>query len=267
MVDAFVIPKLIGGLGNQLFILASAMDIAIRCKRTLVFNQEPINCHCPDDRSLSALFPEIPFHIGVEADAEYSGDTHSYIDIAPLINPEHRSICITGYNQHPSYIPPGFTNFIHNIPNISPYMQRQDLAFLHVRRTDYVNHPCYPCDTDKYYTAAVQHLLSINPNIILLIVSDDTTWSNPYIQTLLAPLISKERILTLDRDYSATDTLKIMANCCGGAICANSSFSWWGAYLNRERPIYMPHPWSAYDTSLELGLYFEGVHRISSSLC
>ena len=267
MDNAVVIPKLIGGLGNQLFILASAMDIAIRCKRILILNHIPTNCHCPEDRPLSALFPEIPVRIGETADAEYCGDTYSYIDIAPRINPEQRSIYISGYNQHSAYIPAGFTNFINHIPDISPYIQRSDLAFLHVRRTDYVDHPCYPCDTDRYYTTAVQHLLSVNPNIKLLIVSDDTAWSNPYIQALLAPLLPKDRILTLDREYSATETLKIMANCCGGAICANSSFSWWGAYVNRERPIYMPHPWSSYDSSPDLGIYFKGVHQISSSLC
>lgn len=267
MDNAVVIPKLIGGLGNQLFILASAMDIAIRCKRTLIFNQQPINCHCPKDRSLSELFPEIPVRIGATADAEYCGETQTYIDIVPLINHEQRSICIGGYNQHPAYIPPQFTNFIHNIPSISPYINRYDLAFLHVRRTDYVDNPSHFCDTDRYYTAAVHHLLSISPDIHFLILSDDTTWSNSYIQTLLAPLLSKDRILTLDRTYSATETLKIMVNCCGGAVCANSSFSWWGAYLNRERPIYMPHPWSSYDSSPDLGIYFKGVHQISSIEC
>jgi hypothetical protein len=174
MDNALVIPKLIGGLGNQLFILASAMDIAIRCKRTLIFNQVPVNCHCPEDCSLSALFPDVPIHIGATVDGEYCGMMQTYIDIAPLINPEHKSIYITGYNQHPSYIPSGFAQFIQHIPNISPFIQRQDLAFLHVRRTDYVNHPCYPCDTDRYYTTAVQQLLSVNPNVKLLIVSDDT---------------------------------------------------------------------------------------------
>lgn len=267
MDNAVVIPKLIGGLGNQLFILASAMDIAIRCKRTLIFNQEPTNCHCPEDRSLSVLFPEIPIRNGVIVDAEYCGETQTYKDIAPLINPEHRSICIAGYNQHPSYIPSGFTNFIHKIPDISPYIQRRDLAFIHVRRTDYVNNSCHFCDTDRYYTAAVQHLLTVNPHINLLVVSDDTAWSNPYIQTLLAPLLPKERILTLDRIYTATETLKIMVNCYGGAICANSSFSWWAAYINRERPIYMPHPWSSYDISRDLGIYFAGVHQISNIVC
>jgi hypothetical protein len=266
MSNFIVTPKLIGGLGNQLFILASAMDIAIRSNRTLVFHQEYVNCHCPYDRLITALFPSIPVQLNLQIDQECCGADFSYVDMIPYIQTDKATISIAGYNQHPSYIPSGFTQFIQHIPDISPYIHRSDLAFLHVRRTDYVNHPCYPCDTDRYYTTAVQQLLSVNPNVKLLIVSDDTAWSNPYIQTLLAPLLPKERILTLDRDYSATDTLKIMANCCGGAICANSSFSWWGAYVNRDRPIYMPHPWSTFDTSPDLGLYFEGVHRISSSL-
>jgi hypothetical protein len=65
----------------------------------------------------------------------------------------------------------------------------------------------------------------------------------------------------LDRQYTPIETLKIMANCNGGSICANSTFSWWGAYVNKDRPIYMPFPWSSYDISPTLGLYFDKVYR------
>jgi hypothetical protein len=41
---------------------------------------------------------------------------------------------------------------------------------------------------------------------------------------------------------SELDSLYLMSKC-SGCICANSSFSWWAAYLNSERRIVIPSKW------------------------
>jgi len=259
----YIVPKLIGGLGNQLFILAATMDVSIRSNRIIAFHKKPGNFHCSNDKSLAEVFPSIPIICFKNIDGEYAGAVLSYKDILADIDPTLETIFISGYDQHPKYIPAGFCEFILNISPQAPYINMIDTAFIHVRRGDYVDHPCYPCNTDVYYPSAVRHLLKQNINIKLLIVSDDTKWSNKYITEILKDILPSENILYLNRDYMPTETLKIMSNCLGGAICANSSFSWWGAYVNKNRPIYMPHPWSSYDTSVNLGLYFEEVTKIS----
>ena len=263
MTERYVVPKLIGGLGNQLFILAAAMDISIRSNMQLVFHDKPGNPHSNEARTLCNLFPDIPIKIDIVIEKEYSGKTFTWNDILLDINPDDICIFISGYNQHPKYIPDTFCNFIKNIPDQIPYIKMNDTAFLHVRRGDYVNHDIYEINSDIYYTAAVKNLLIRNPAIKLLIVSDDIVWSNKYITELLKDIIPGENILYLDREYTATETLNIMSNCLAGAICANSSFSWWGAFVNKVRPIYMPCPWSSYDLSPTLGLYFNGVLRVS----
>jgi hypothetical protein len=263
MTDKVVVPKLIGGLGNQLFILAAAMDIAIRSNRILVFHDTPGNPHSDEKRRLKDMFPDISVKKDIKINKEYSGLDMSYKDILEDIDSNYETIFISGYNQHPKYIPDGFCNFINNIPEQPPYTKMDNTAFLHVRRGDYVNHTIYEINSDIYYKTCVKDLLMKCPSIKLLIVSDDTTWSNKYITELLKDIIPSENIVYLNREYTATETLKIMANCLGGAICANSSFSWWGAFVNKDRPIYMPHPWCAYDISPTLGLYFDGVLRVS----
>ena len=51
-----------------------------------------------------------------------------------------------------------------------------------------------------------------------------------------------------------------MAGCRGG-ICANSSFSWWGAWLSSREIVTMPHQWinNGMDTT---GVFFENVKII-----
>jgi hypothetical protein len=259
----YVVPKLIGGLGNQLFILAAAMDIALRSGRILIFNGTPVNPHSGERRTLKDMFPNIPIINDKIIDKEYAGPDFIWNDILSRIDNNHTTIYISGYNQHPKYIPDSFSNFINNIPDQIPYVNMSNTAFLHVRRGDYVNHIAYEINSDLYYTTAVKDLLQVNPGVKILIVSDDTIWSNKYITELLKNIIHLEQITYLNREYTATETLKIMANCLGGAICANSSFSWWGAYLNKNRPIYMPQPWSIYDVNESLGLYFDNVKRIA----
>jgi len=262
MTEKYVVPKLMGGLGNQLHMISAAMDVALRTNRTLIFNYISHNPHSPEPRSLCDLFPEVPIRSDIQVVNDYPGETFTYKDIVAHINHEDTCISISGYNQHPKYIPEGFCKFIDNIPQQHPYVNMTDTAFVHFRRKDYVGHPYYEINMDVYYTTAVKTLLSTNPNVKLLVISDDTEWSYQYITNLLSGIMNRENILVLGPEYTATESLKIMANCLGGAICANSSFSWWGAYINRNRPIFMPTPWITLDENPNLGLFFEGVTMV-----
>jgi hypothetical protein len=55
-------------------------------------------------------------------------------------------------------------------------------------------------------------------------------------------------------DENELDTLYLMTQCKAG-ITANSSFSWWGAYLNPNRPLCIPSKWFN-DVEYFIGGYF-----------
>ena len=91
---------------------------------------------------------------------------------------------------------------------------------IHVRRGDYVNNPFY-VDLSKtdYYEQAIKHF----PDRKFLVFSDDTEFAQK-----LFPDINKFQVI---QDQTEIEDFN-MASSCEGHIIANSSFSWWYAWLS-----------------------------------
>jgi len=94
-----------------------------------------------------------------------------------------------------------------------------DMVAIHVRRGDYVNNPFYVdlMQTDYYDRAMAEF-----PDADFLIFSDDIQWCKN--QSIFNGCEFSE-------DKNEVEDLNLMASC-RGHIIANSSFSWWGAYLS-----------------------------------
>ena len=114
---------------------------------------------------------------------------------------------------------------------------------LHVRRGDYLTHPnCAAfhsvCPKD-YYDAALQHVLErLGPAVELFVFSDDMEWTRENIRYPLP---------TTYVDWNATcgyEDLRLMS-ACRALIMANSTFSWWGGWLNPrpDRLVIAPRQW------------------------
>ena len=106
---------------------------------------------------------------------------------------------------------------------------------LHVRRTDYVtnsaNHP--PCTLD-YYKAALEHFDS-DRNIIVF--SDDSAWCQEQ------ELFSDDRFMISENTDNRVDLC--LMSLCDDFVIANSTFSWWGAWLstNQNKKVIAPIQW------------------------
>ena len=105
---------------------------------------------------------------------------------------------------------------------------------IHVRRGDYINlsdyHP--PCSIE-YYDAAAKKFQHLNP--IFVIFSDDTICTKKNLN------FENSVFVELNDPYAE---LCIMSQC-DHNIIANSSFSWWGAYLNKNpnKVVVAPSRW------------------------
>jgi len=109
--------------------------------------------------------------------------------------------------------------------------------FIHVRRGDYLNSDLYTFDTDSYYKIAIQYILSVTPDAHFIIVSDDIEYCKTYSVF--------NNIHKTFMDLPVLETLYLMSLCTKGGICANSTFSWWGSYLNDnpDKVVFFPEKW------------------------
>lgn len=115
---------------------------------------------------------------------------------------------------------------------------------LHIRRGDYVQKKRYQdvyatCSLD-YYKRGVEHIFkNTNETPTLFIFSDDKQWVK---ENLKLPF----ETVYVDNNSGAKsyEDMRLMSQCKHNII-ANSSFSWWGAWLNnnKEKIVIAPQKW------------------------
>lgn len=113
---------------------------------------------------------------------------------------------------------------------------------IHIRRGEYLLLPRYAgiCEAG-YYKKAIETIMSDNKEHHFYIFSNDIDWCRKNIQPLTgdAPLT----FVTGNKGVDSYWDMFLMTYC-KELIIANSSFSWWGAFLNQKaKRIIAPYPW------------------------
>ena len=101
---------------------------------------------------------------------------------------------------------------------------------IHVRRGDYLNHKTFGgiCNLN-YYLNAIEYVKNIFHNPIFYFFSNDFTWC----RDVLLPLIGDSKYFFIDWNTKQDSYIDMqLMSYCKFNIIANSSFSWWGAWLN-----------------------------------
>ena len=104
---------------------------------------------------------------------------------------------------------------------------------LHVRRGDYVTHPNHhPVQTIEYYNKAVE---LIGKDTTIVVFSDDIEWCKKNFN------IDNIIYIEDEKDYIELYLMSL----CDNNIISNSSFSWWGAWLNtnEDKKVIAPNKW------------------------
>jgi hypothetical protein len=129
----------------------------------------------------------------------------------------------------------------------------REVISLHIRRGDYLSQQSFhPTPPIEYYSEALKKL----PNLTVLIFSDDPNWC------MNQDVFGDDRFLISQSNTSDFDLC--LMSMCKYHIIANSSFSWWGAWLAKSEKVIAPKTWfgpslSQHDTS---DLYCDGWEKV-----
>lgn len=113
---------------------------------------------------------------------------------------------------------------------------------LHVRRGDYLALGAHGVCSEAYYNAALAHITAQLDNApTVFVFSDDPDWAKANL-----PLPCEKIVVDLNGPATDYEDLRLMS-LCDHNIIANSSFSWWGAWLNTNpgKIVTAPSPWFA----------------------
>lgn len=240
--------KLQGGLGNQLFQIAAGEHIAKCTNRTYYID----SLHACSAHSNELYFDSILKHW-----------KHLYKSIQgttiPEVSFEYKLwsfdspvVALDGYFQNWLYVPNDFVNRLSFDTSVSlKYNKLSTSAFLHIRGGDYTNHWLHDVKLDSYYKTAIQQF-PINTHFYVFTNDIEYARSKDFLTTIPHTFVFENEV----------DSLYLMSRCAIGGICANSSFSWWGAYINPHRTIVMPSKWFNDFNMYTNGYYFDGVLKI-----
>lgn len=218
--------RLMGRMGNQMFIIATTIAYALR---------ERITYHIPwksgKRDQFDCYFPHLCSHRDTSSYQVIREQQFGIYHTLPVIDPD-QNYKLQGYFQSEKY----FRNYRREIIEafgILRYPTELGLVSIHVRRGDYLRlnkkHP--PIDL-AYIRDAMSYF---DNNHRFLVFSDDIEWCKNNI---------KGRAIDYWVDDDPIESMAMMASCHHNII-SNSTFSWWGAWLNGNdnKVIIAPKRW------------------------
>lgn len=247
-----LVVEVLGGLGNQMFQYAAGRAATLRTGAELVLDLSWFTTECNQDYGLDR------FAIQAASLPASSGGTTTRLPVVRERGFHHQpglwqvdgSAYLSGYWQSPRYFEEAAdvlrTEFRTPSPLSLGAIVGRDVAparaaSVHVRRGDYVADPeaqayhgtCSPA----YYVRAMSLVRALaGADVEFFLFSDDPAWAaralgGPGVQVVSTPASAPH------------DDLVLMSQC-RHHVLANSSFSWWGAWLGEPDGVTVaPRPW------------------------
>jgi hypothetical protein len=266
-----------GGLGNQMFQYAAAKSLSLRLQTNLKIDLSFYAQH--RHKSWCWDYELNIFNLGVKViHKSFKGISQCYIkpffekkekgkknllflglfcdENATLYDVRFENlkngITLLGYFQNEAYFKDYCEeirkDFVFNPPineqncKIANEISACNAVSLHVRRGDYLSNKnavnTFANLSIEYYHAAIQKILEKVKTPCFFIFSDDMEWAKQQFHEYNC------RFVNINHGKDSFNDMRLMSFCQHNII-ANSSFSWWGAYLNShsEKIVIAPKNW------------------------
>ena len=236
--------RLCGGLGNTLFQYGFGLVIAQRLGTNLVLNtssyhQDPMRQYSLGlfkgvTEKVDSYPPQPPFV--QETGLPYNQE---------LVDSIKDGDTIIGYYQAEKYLLSVKQELIGRLIPVKPITDRakQTLhliesagprsTFLTIRRTDYLNSDFHGVLPLSYYLAALKEV-SRKVDPIVFVFSDDPDWCESNLRLPYPTFISGNFDRTTKEHLGREDSELALMWQCHNAVMANSSYSFWGAWLGAD---------------------------------
>ena len=171
------------------------------------------------------------------------------------------NICLDGYFQNERYFvdikdslkkeitlkkEPSDANFQH----LKEAIKESNSVAICYRRGDFIGDSNFDICNPVYYSNAVKYIHEKQGDVKFFIFSDDIDWCKNNVQ-----LSSATFVCNGDKNLPPLDSLELLRQC-KHYIISNSTFHWWGAYLNESRTkmVLVPNRWFGDDKLNALAL-------------
>jgi hypothetical protein len=282
--SGMIIVKITGGLGNQLFqyALARALSLKLECELVLdisFYPQQTLRKYELDKFNVKA-------RLATDQEVRKAGAGNHFIariirklGLTSVLYPKYikelesiryvsridectAGCYLDGYWQNPDYFEAYkkelWADFV-PVESISKpavvwldKINKTESVSLHVRRGDYVEsthtNSVHGTCSLTYYRKAIEYIHHKVNSPTFYIFSDDIQWCKDNFDFI-------ENVYFVDNTCSAIDDLVLMQNCKANII-ANSTFSWWGAWLNLSQNLQVaPVNWFSDSVRNSQGIY------------
>jgi hypothetical protein len=238
--DQNIINELAGGLGNMMFQIAAGYSLSKDNNSKFYIYPYEIQgmVHKHPTQYLDSIFRNIKV---LDIEESFNTVDHSMFHFESMNTGDYnfKNLLLKGGFQSHKYfekysyeIKELFTPSTEMIQNLMSMYETRDTVSIHVRRGDYLNLPNHHHNLSlSYYLNAINYFKQYN----FLVFSDDISWC-------------KENFIgdnfTFVEGTTDVEDLYLMSMC-EHNIIANSTFSWWAAWLNNNpnKVVVYPSKW------------------------